>query len=153
MHGHTYQAHAVGCAAVAAVQKIIRKDDLVSNVRAMGELLETRLRESIADHPNVGDIRGRGLFWGIEFVQDKSTKMPFPASQSVAAAIGELALTDRYSIVIYPGSGTADGVNGDHIILAPPYTVTADDVEYIVHTVSRLIDDFFARAVANGHSS
>lgn len=147
-HGHTYQAHAVGCAAVAAVQKIIQKDDLISNVRAMGGILESRLRESIADHPNVGDIRGRGLFWGIEFVHDKATKTPFPANQMVALRIGELGLTERYSIVVYPGSGTADGVNGDHIILAPPYNVTAGDVEYIVQTVSGLIDDFFARVYA-----
>lgn len=119
----------------------------------MGELLESRLLERIADHPNVGDIRGRGLFWGIEFVQDKLTKAPFPASHSVATRINELGLTDRYQIVVYPGSGTADGVNGDHIILAPPYTVTAEDVEYIAQTVSRLIEDFFARPGTNGHST
>lgn len=132
-----------------AVQKIIQQDDLLSNVRAMGDLLERRLRGSLEKHPNVGDIRGRGLFWAIEFVQDKSTKVPFPASLNVAAAINELGLTKPYSIVVYPGSGTADGADGDHIILAPPYTVTADDIEYIVSTVSRLIGDFFAQSLVN----
>lgn len=153
MHGHTYQAHAVGCAAALAVQKIIQEDNLVANARDMGKLLEKKLRASIGNHPNVGDIRGRGLFWGIEFVQDKSTKMPFPTSHKVAIGINELGLTDGYSIVVYPGSGTADGVQGDHIILAPPYNVAADDIEYIVQTVSKLIEDFFARPVSNGDSS
>lgn len=152
MHGHTYQAHAVGCAAVVAVQKIIQNDDLISNVRAMGKLLEKGLRETIAHHPNVGDIRGRGLFWGIEFVQDKAAKSPFPTSQAVAMKINELGLNDPYAIVVYPGGGTVDGVAGDHIILAPPYNVTASDVEYIVQTVSKLIEDFFAQPIANGHS-
>lgn len=117
----------------------------------MGTLLEKRLRESIGDHPNVGDIRGRGLFWGIEFVQDKATKRPFPISQNVAMNINDLGLMEPYSIVVYPGTGTVDGINGDHIILAPPYNVTSEDIEYVVQTVSRLIKDFFARLASNGH--
>lgn len=144
VHGHTYQAHAVGCAALVAVQKIIQEKNLVENVCTMGTLLEKRLRESIGEHPNVGDIRGRGLFWGIEFVQDRSTKTPFPAVASVAARLGDLGLSEDYSIVVYPGSGTADGVAGDHIIVSPAYNVTADDVEYIAKTVSRMIGDFFS---------
>lgn len=137
---------------MVAVQRIIQEDSLLSNVRAMGKLLEKRLRERVGEHPNVGDIRGRGLFWGIEFVQDRATKTPFEASREVAVRINELGLTERYSIVVYPGSGTVDGVNGDHIIIAPPYTVTAEDVEYIVQTVSSLIEDFFSRPVVLGHS-
>lgn len=129
----------------------MQEDKLVANAQEMGKLLEKGLRASLGDHPNVGDIRGRGLFWGIEFVQDKATKTPFPASQTVAMEINELGLTDGYSIVVYPGSGTVDGVQGDHIILAPPYNVAANDIEYIVQTVSRLIEDFFAaRPVSNG---
>lgn len=149
MHGHTYQAHAVGCAAVVAVQKIIQEDNLLSNVRAMGKLLERRLRETIGEHPNVGDIRGRGLFWGVEFVQNRSNKAPFPAAANVAAQLNDLGLTEDYSIVVYPGNGTANGgLTGDHIIIAPPYNITADDVEYIAGTVARLIEDFFARVEA-----
>ncbi|PSS05303.1 aminotransferase [Coniella lustricola] len=144
MHGHTYQAHTVGCAAVVAVQKIIQEEDLVSNVRAMGSLLEQKLRKSLGSHPNVGDIRGRGLFWGVEFVEDKLDKRPFPPAKQVAAKINELGLTKSYSIVVYPGSGTYDGWSGDHIIIAPPYTVTADDVESIVQIISALVNDFFA---------
>lgn len=125
----------------------------MSNVRAMGTLLEKRLREAIGEHPNVGDIRGRGLFWGIEFVQDRATKTPFPAAANVAAQLNDLGLTEDYSIVVYPGSGTADGIAGDHIIIAPPYNVTADDVEHIVNTVVRLIEDFFSVSGPMGKSS
>lgn len=146
MHGHTYQAFAPGCAAVVAVQKIVQERNLMANVRAMGAILERRLQETIGHHPHVGDIRGRGLFWGVEFVQDRSTKRPFPAAANVAAQLNDLGLTEDYSIVVYPGSGTADGIAGDHIIIAPPYDVTADDIEHIVKTVSRLIEDFFSAA-------
>lgn len=148
MHGHTYQAHAVGCAAVVAVQQIIQENDLLSNVRAMGKLLEERLRNNIGQHPNVGDIRGRGLFWGVELVQDKTTKAPFPSTAKVAMKLNELGLTESYSIVVYPGSGTVDGLVGDHIILAPPYTVTPEDIELIVRTVTKLIEDFFSASMA-----
>lgn len=143
VHGHTYQGHAVGCAAIVAVQRTIQEGNLLANVRAMGELLGEMLKEALGSHPHVGDIRGRGLFWAIELVQDRSTKCPFPAKDAIAMNISELALTDRYSMMVYPGAGTADGVNGDHIILAPPYTVTAEDIEHIVQTVERVIADYF----------
>lgn len=144
VHGHTYQGHAVGCAAIVAVQKIIQENGLVDNVHVMGALLGKLLHDSLDKHPNVGDIRGRGLFWGIELVRDKATKTPFPAADAVAMGINALGLTPPYSIVVYPGSGTANGVSGDHIIIAPAYNVTAEDIEYIVRTVSRLIEDFFS---------
>lgn len=148
MHGHTYQAHAVGCAAIVAVQQIVQEENLIANARAMGELLGGLLKERLGSHPHVGDIRGRGLFWAIEFVQDRSTKSPFPAKDMVATQISELALTDRYSMMTYPGAGTADGVNGDHIILAPPYTVTAEDVGYIVATISKVVVSYFSQHVS-----
>lgn len=109
----------------------------------MGALLSDMLIKRVSDHPNVGDIRGRGLFWGIEFVLEKTQTTPFPPETRVAMGICEMGLTDKYSIAIYPGSGTANGVEGDHIIIAPPYNVTQADVEFIVETVSRLIEDFF----------
>jgi adenosylmethionine-8-amino-7-oxononanoate aminotransferase len=80
----------------------------------MGKLLGETLAAKIRSHPNVGDIRGRGLFWGIEFVSDKKTALPFPAHKHVAMAITELGLSEQYGVAVYPGSGTADGVNGDH---------------------------------------
>lgn len=145
VHGHTYQGHAVGCAAIVAVQRIIRESRLVDNVRIMGALLGKLLHDSLDSHPNVGDIRGRGLFWGIELVQDKTTKTPFPPADHVAMELNELGLSPPYSIVVYPGGGTVDGVSGDHIIIAPAYTVTAEDIEYVARTVARLVEDFFSR--------
>ncbi|KAL1876514.1 hypothetical protein Daus18300_002758 [Diaporthe australafricana] len=145
VHGHTYQAHVVGCAAVVAVQRIIQEGNLVANVRAMGELLGKSLMARLGSHSHVGDIRGRGLFWAVEFVQDKTTKEPFPARKGVSMEISELGLTDQYSIMVYPGAGTVDGVNGDHVIIAPPYTVTSEDIEHIVLSVSRLVEDYFSK--------
>lgn len=115
MHGHTYQAHVVGCAAIVAVQQIIREGNLVANVRAMGELLGKSLQARLGSHKHVGNIRGRGLFWAVEFVQDKATKTPFPAKDSVSMEISELGLTESHCIMVYPGAGTVDGVNGDHM--------------------------------------
>ncbi|KAI3329232.1 exocyst complex protein exo70 [Xylariaceae sp. AK1471] len=138
VHGHTYQGHPVTCAAALEVQKIIREDNLVQNVSNMGALLSARLTDLLASHPNVGDIRGRGLFWGIEFVKDKTTNEPFPSSSGVAFGVAELGLTKPYCIAVYPGAGTADGVNGDHIIISPPYNISPADVETIATTMQRL---------------
>ncbi|KAI8624304.1 exocyst complex protein exo70 [Xylariaceae sp. FL1651] len=142
-HGHTYQAHPVTCAAALEVQKIISEENLLQNVAQMGGLISARLKELLAGHANVGDIRGRGLFWGIEFVMDKATKKPFPSSANVAFEMAELGLTKPYCIAVYPSSGTADGINGDHIIISPPYNITPDDVEKITVTVQRLVMDYF----------
>ena len=87
---------------------------MLANVRQMGKTLGELLNAKISSHPNVGDIRGRGLFWGIEFVSDKKTAIPFPSNKHVAMAITELGLSEKYGVAVYPGSGTADGVNGDH---------------------------------------
>ncbi|KAK8011270.1 PLP-dependent transferase [Apiospora arundinis] len=144
VHGHTYQGHPIACAAALKVQKIIRDEQLLQNVRKMGELMSTKLVELLQTHPNVGNIRGRGLFWGVEFVANKATKEPFPVAANVAMGLAELGLTEPYKIAIYPGTGTADGVNGDHVILSPPYNITAAEVEKIVNIMRRLVDDFFS---------
>ncbi|KAK7525811.1 pyridoxal phosphate-dependent transferase [Phyllosticta citriasiana] len=143
-HGHTYQAHPVACAAAAEVQRIVQEEDLLKNVREMGLLLEKRLREGLEEHPHVGNIRGRGLFWGIEFVRDKATKQPFEPSLAVATKVHETALKPPHNIAIYPGSGTADGTHGDHVLLAPPYTVTATDVEEIARRTVNVVNAVFA---------
>ncbi|KAL1650695.1 hypothetical protein SLS58_000813 [Diplodia intermedia] len=111
-HGQTYQGHPVACAAAAQVQRIIRDDSLCENVKEMGVYLEKLLKQRLADHPNVGDIRGR--------------------------------MEPKYSISIYPGTGTADGKSGDHVLLAPAYNVTKADVERIVDLTTGVITDFFA---------
>ncbi|KAI1345018.1 pyridoxal phosphate-dependent transferase [Xylariaceae sp. FL0016] len=143
-HGHTYQAHPIACAAALEVQKIIQEEKLIQNVSKMGNLLSKRLHELLDGHPNVGNIRGRGLFWGIEFVKSNVTNTAFPSSLGVAMAIAELGLTSPYQIAVYPGVGTVDGVEGDHIIISPPYNTTSSEVDIISDTVHRLIHDFFS---------
>ncbi|EMR62213.1 putative class iii protein [Eutypa lata UCREL1] len=144
VHGHTYQGHPVACAAALEVHKIIGKENLVQNVASMGSLLSTRLHELLSEHPNVGNIRGRGLFWGIEFVADKPTKRPFPSSAGVALGVAEFGLREPYCIAVYPSAGTVDGINGDHIIISPAYNTTAAEIEDIASRVHRLINDYFA---------
>ncbi|KAK3353479.1 pyridoxal phosphate-dependent transferase [Lasiosphaeria hispida] len=144
VHGHTYQGHPAGCAAALEVQRIIQEEGLLANVQEMGNILEKRLRDKLSDHPNVGDIRGRGLFWGIEFVADKQSSTPFPAEAHVAMELSELGLDEKYSINVYPGGGSADGIRGDHIIISPAYNVSREEIEMVVSTVTRLVGDYFA---------
>ncbi|KAF6822730.1 class III aminotransferase [Colletotrichum plurivorum] len=123
----TGQGHPVGCAASLEVQRIIREDNLVANVRTQGALLEKLLHEYLDGHPHVGNIRGKGLFWGIEFVQDKTSKEPFPRSADIANRVHLVGLNDL-GISLYPGMGTKDGILGDHVLLAPAYTTTEEEV-------------------------
>ena len=144
MHGHTYQGHAVACAAALEIQRILQEDNLVENCREMGQLLGRLLREELGKHPHVGDVRGRGLFWGVEFVRSKKTKRPFPPSDGVAGGICEMGLKEPHCIQVYPGTGTFDGVSGDHIIIAPAYNVVTSDVEWMVKKIGCLVTHYFA---------
>jgi adenosylmethionine-8-amino-7-oxononanoate aminotransferase len=145
VHGHTYQAHAAACAAALAVQRIIVEDGLLDNVRRQGALLADSLRLRLGNHPHVGDIRGRGLFWGIELVEDRPAKRPFDPRRAVAWNLSRAALAN--GLVVYPGSGTVDGVAGDHLIVAPPYNITAAQVEEIVGALGAVID---RQGIGNG---
>jgi adenosylmethionine-8-amino-7-oxononanoate aminotransferase len=137
-HGQTYNAHPIGCAAALEVQRVIQEEGLLENVRNAGERLEELLRSRFADHPNVGDIRGRGLLLGIELVADRETKAPFDPS----LAIHERAKSDAFErgLLIYPSGGTADGKSGDHILLAPPYNVTNDELGAIVDLLGKSVE-------------
>lgn len=130
VHGHTYQAHPVACTGALEVQRIIREEQLISRVRLRGRALEARLRDRFKEHPYVGDIRGRGLFWALEFVADRATKTPFDPSRATYWKIKEAALD--VGLAIYPTGGTRDGIWGDHLIIAPPYNVSEDELEEIV---------------------
>lgn len=138
MHGHTYQAHPVACAAALAVQEVIEQDGLIANVQAMGRLLEQRLTERLGNHRNIGDIRGRGLFWAVEFVTDRATKAPFDPALKLNERVKREAF-DR-GLACYPMGGTIDGKRGDHAILAPPYIVDAAQIDLIVARFGDAID-------------
>jgi adenosylmethionine-8-amino-7-oxononanoate aminotransferase len=129
-HGHTYIGHATACAASLAVQHTIRDDELLPNVLARGEQLRARLREVFADHPNVGDVRGRGLFVGVEFVADRQTKAVLDPALRTHARLKSAAM--EQGLLTYPMGGTIDGVHGDHVLLAPPFICTASDIDRIV---------------------
>lgn len=143
-HGQTYQALPVACAAALSVQRIIRREGLLSNVKEQGLHLSGLLQKGLGSHCYVGDIRGVGLFWGIEFVQDRDTKVPFPRALNVASRISEMALKD-FKITLYPGQGTADGFHGDHVLVAPAYIIRVDEVHYIVHQLASAVNAFFSR--------
>ncbi|KAE8147477.1 pyridoxal phosphate-dependent transferase [Aspergillus avenaceus] len=146
-HGHTYQGHPMACAAALAVQKVIQEENLLENVRAMGTYLEQRLRSRLERHPYVGDIRGKGLFWGIEFVRDKATKEPFGPDQSVAFHVQETGLRPEYAISLYAAGGCVEGTRGDHVLLAPPYNVTREEIDIIVETTARVLEHVFTKVV------
>ena len=137
MHGHTYQAHPMACAAALAVQEVIDGENLLANVTAMGALLEAGLTERLGNHRHVGDIRGRGLFWAVELVQDRASKAVFDP----ALKLNERVKSEAYArgLGCYPMGGTIDGRHGDHVILAPPYNVTEAETTMIL--------DRFAAAV------
>ena len=143
IHGLTFDAIPTGAVAALKVQQFIKDNDLVSNVKKVGNYLGKELKTKLSDHPNVGDIRGEGLFWSLEFVKDKETKEPFNSKLGVSRGIVDLAKSPEFNMTFYPGTGTVDGVNGDHIIIAPPFIVTEQDVDHIVKVVSAVIDRIF----------
>ncbi len=136
-HGHTYMGHATACAAALAVQRVIERDGLLANVLARGEQLRARLREVFADHPNVGDVRGRGLFVGVEFVRDRSDKSVLDPALKTHARLKRQAMEN--GLMMYPMGGTIDGVHGDHVLLAPPFICTAADIDEIVARLDRTV--------------
>jgi adenosylmethionine-8-amino-7-oxononanoate aminotransferase len=143
MHGHTYQAHPVACAAALAVQRVIREDNLLENIQAMGRRLEARLTERFGNHRHVGDVRGRGLFWAIELVRDRAGKDVFDPALKVHEQVKLAAL--RHGVAVYPMGGTVDGKHGDHVIIAPAYIAGPQHIDAIVERLGAAVDDVLAR--------
>jgi adenosylmethionine-8-amino-7-oxononanoate aminotransferase len=141
-HGHTYIGHATACAAALEVQRVIAEDRLLGNVLARGEQLRARLRERYAEHPHIGDVRGRGLFVGVELVRERDTKTPFDPALKLHAAIKREAFAR--GLMVYPMGGTVDGRSGDHVLLAPPFICTQSDIDTIVERLADAIDGAFA---------
>lgn len=129
-HGHTYLGHPTAAAAALAVQRVIERDHLLAQVRHRGDHLRQALLARLGEHPHVGDIRGRGLFMGVELVQDRGRQAPFDPALKLHASIKAQAM--RNGLLCYPMGGTVDGRQGDHVLLAPPFIASEADLDQIV---------------------
>jgi hypothetical protein len=137
-HGFTYIGHPTSCAAGLAVQQTIEREGLLENVREKGEMLRERLGERFGNHRHVADIRGRGLFVGVELVADRGTLEPFSPAAKLNGRIKSQAMAR--GLMCYPNGGTLDGARGDHVLLAPPFIVTEAHVDSIVDILAQSID-------------
>ncbi len=143
-HGHTYLGHPMACAAALAVQHTIRDQHLLNNVMVQGGALQAALTMKFLDHPHVGDVRGRGLFIGIELVKDRATQATFEPALKVFQHVKREAMAR--GLLCYPMGGGVDGKHGDHILLAPPYIIDSNHVAEIVDKLSLAIGAALARA-------
>jgi len=141
-HSHTYMGHPIACAAGLAVQQALVDEQLLGRVRTQGAKLDELLHAAFGDHPHVGNLRGRGLFMGIELVADRATKQPFAPEASLNARVKAAAM--QRSLLCYPMGGTIDGRHGDHVLLAPPFIVSDAELEEIVARLGGAIDDALA---------
>jgi adenosylmethionine-8-amino-7-oxononanoate aminotransferase len=137
MTGHTFTGHTTACAAGLAVQKVIARDGVLPRVLSRGPVLMADLRARLADVPEVGDVRGRGYFIGLELVADPATKAPFPHEVQLWARVRQAAFDA--GLICYPSGGNVDGWNGDTIILAPPYNASDDELDEIADKLNRAI--------------
>ena len=133
-HGHTYNAHPTACAAALAVLSRLSEDGVADRVTPMGEVLDNALRAAFGQHPHVGDIRGRGLFRGLEIVEDRNTKAPFDPERGIAAKLKKAAFDA--GLICYPMSGTIDGRQGDHVLLAPAFIIEEPQIDELVDKLS-----------------
>lgn len=136
-HGHTYIGHPIACAAALETQKVIEEEGLLERVRGGGEKFNAMLTERFGQHPHVGDIRGRGLFRAIELVAERETKAPFPRAGGLANRIKRNAMDA--GLICYPGNGTADGIDGDHVLLAPPFIMSDAELALAVDRLATAV--------------
>ncbi len=137
-HGHTYAGHTLACAGALAVQQVIKEEGLLAEVRRKGQILRQRLEEKFGQHPHVGDIRGRGLFLGLELVADRETKTSFDPAKKTWLKVRQTGMEE--GLLCYPAGGCVDGKNGDHIILAPAYNIADGQIDEIVDKLGRTLD-------------
>jgi adenosylmethionine-8-amino-7-oxononanoate aminotransferase len=137
-HGHTYIGHPVACAAALAVQRVLARDHLVERCAQQGTRLRAALDDAFSAHPHVGDVRGRGLFQAIELVADRATKAPFDPALKLHAAVKRVAL--ELGLMCYPMGGTIDGARGDHVLLAPPFIISDDELDLLVERLVKAVD-------------
>ena len=142
-HGHTYIGHPMAAAAALAVQQVIERDHLLPQVLARGAYLQQQLHARFDSNPYVGDIRGRGLFWGVELVHDKASKVPFDSALKLHAQIKAQAMQN--GVLCYPMGGTIDGKNGDHILLAPPFIISEAEIDKVVERLGDAVETVLAK--------
>lgn len=140
--GHTYSGHTAACAAGLAVQTIIKRDGLVAKCAADGVYIQQELTRLLGDHPHIGDIRGRGLFIGLELVEDRASKRTFAPELGLASRLQTTAYAK--GLLSYPSSGTADGYRGDHILLSPPYTISRPEIDQMIDLLADSLKDVLA---------
>jgi adenosylmethionine-8-amino-7-oxononanoate aminotransferase len=149
-HGFTYIGHATACAAALAVQRTIEEDNLLDNVQRQGAALRQRLEARFGNHHHIGDIRGRGLFVGVELVEDRAGREPFDPGLKLHTRIKRQAMSR--GLICYPGGGTIDGKRGDHVLLAPPYIIDDDHVSEIVDILGESVDAALAEVAPAGQA-
>ncbi len=138
IHGHTYSQNPLSCAVALAVLEYLEKHGLVERSAVMGAYLLEKL-QTLKNHPIVGDVRGLGLFCGVELVRDRKTKEPFDPKMKVNVLVGNRAF--EKGLITYPGGGGADGVNGDHILLAPPFIIEKEEIDRLVSILDASIGE------------
>ena len=137
-HGHTYIGHPVACAAALAVQQVLVRDRLVERCAQQGAALGVRLSEAFREHPHVGDVRGRGLFQAIELVADRASKQPFEPALKLHARVKKAAMDT--GLMCYSMGGTIDGARGDHVLLAPPFIITDDELDLLIGRLTAAVN-------------
>jgi adenosylmethionine-8-amino-7-oxononanoate aminotransferase len=148
VHGFTYSHSPVGAAAAAEVLRILESERLVEASAEKGERLLALVRTRLGGHPNVGDVRGRGLLVGLELVADRATRAPFPRSARLIEAVVAHARTE--GLLIYHGTGNADGTDGETVLLGPPFVVTDEELTEIAERLGRAVEKAAADAAATG---
>ncbi len=142
-HGHTYIGHPTACAAALAVQQVIVEEQLLSKVNSQGDYLQQQLQHYFAEHPMIGDIRGRGLFRGLEIVKDKADKSPLPVSSQFHLQLKAQMMEN--GLLCYPGAGSVDGRLGHHVLIAPAYIVQQEDLDFLVAVLAKSIDQILSK--------
>ena len=138
MTGHTYSGHTAACAAGLAVQRIVLRDGLIARVRSQGGPLKAALQQSLGRFEEVGDVRGRGYLIGVEFVKDRASKEPFPASRALSYDVGRHAFEG--GLICYPCAGNAGNSTGDTVIIAPPYNASDSELNELVEKFTQAVE-------------
>jgi adenosylmethionine-8-amino-7-oxononanoate aminotransferase len=137
-HGHTYIGHPIACAAADVVVSKLTDGGMTARAARMGEVLGEALTARLSQHPHIGDIRGRGMFRGLELVEDRESKAPFDPARGINKRIKAAGL--NAGLICYPMGGTIDGRHGDHVLLAPPFILTEDQVGELVDKLANALD-------------